>query len=372
MSDAGARPALPRRDWILLPLVAIATALAFLIVTEGVSRLIWPENKIDRCSSEQGAPRPKPNCVSRDKAAEGPWAETRFNECGYRGSGSCRALGPGMARMAVLGSSISWGYMIPFEDLWSVKAVKAVAARCGKAIDVQSLGGFGNLSQVAARTPEAIALHPQLVALVVAPFDLSKQPKGGFDPVHALQAPPPPPPDHSSLRDRVRSLLSDSRAATIALHYIYGNAETYTSSHLRYDGDASAYLRAPMPKAWRERLDVVDAAVAYITQRLKPTGAPLLLVYSPSLLQADLIAGGKTVSGVDPDAIDQEMARIAKRNGALFADGGKVFFGMKNAPDYFYRADGHPNSGGQALLGRAAADAILAGAPSALCQATAQ
>ena len=372
MSDAGARPTLPRRDWILLPLVAAATALVFLIATEGASRLIWPESKVDRCSTEGGAPRPKPNCVSHDKAAEGPWAETRFNECGYRGTGSCRPASPGTARMAVLGSSISWGYMIPFEDVWSVKATKTLGARCGHPIDVQSLGGFGNLSQVAARTPEAIALHPQLVALVVAPFDLSKLPSGGFDPAHGLQAPPPAPPAHPSLRDRARSLLSDSRAATIALHYTYGNAELYTANHLKYDGDVSGYLRSPMPQAWRDRLDVVNAAVAYIGLRLKPTGAPLLLVYSPSLLQADLIAGRKTISGIDPEAIDRDLAWIAKRNGALFADGGAVFARVRNAPDYFYRADGHPNSAGQALLGRVVEDAILGAAPPALCQALAQ
>ena len=369
MSEDGARRTLPRRDWLLLPLVAVVTAALFLIIVEGGSRLVWPESKDEVCA--YNPLRPKPNCVSRDKAAEGPWVEARFNECGYRGTGSCGAVNAGTARLAVLGSSTSWGYLVPFDDVWSMQAAREITAKCGRPIDVQSLGGFGDLSLIAARTPEALALHPQLVALVVAPFDLFKLPDGGFNPAHALIPRPDPPTVHPGLMEWAKNFMTDSRAVEIAQHYIFGNPETYVATYLHY-GDRAAFLRPPMSEAWQERLDVLDEAVGYITARLAPTGTPLLLVYAPPLVQADLLADVKPAPGVDPEAIDRAIAQIAKRHGALFADGGDGFRSVRNASNYFYRAEGHLNSAGQTLLGRTAANVILADAPSGFCPGPAQ
>ncbi|MDR3507353.1 MAG: hypothetical protein P4L64_05590 [Caulobacteraceae bacterium] len=371
MSVPGARRSLPRRDLILLPLIAAVTALVFLVGAEGAARMVWPEQKVDQCVKEDGPMRPRSNCSSRDKAAEGPWVEMKFNACGYRGTGPCLPPPRGASRLAVLGSSTSWGYLIPFEDVWSVRTAKAMSAQCGGPIDVQSLGGFNNIDQAAARLPEALALKPQMVAWVVAPFDLLKMPEGGFDPVRALQPPPPSPPYHPGLMDRAKSLMTESRAATIAQHYIYGNAQAYAATYLHY-GDRADFLRAPLSKDWQARLAVVDAAVAYLTDGLKPSGAKLLLVYAPQQAQADLIAAGTAPKGVDPEILDRALADIAARHGALFVDGGRAFKGVKNAPDYFYRADGHLNGAGQGLLAQAAVQTLLATPQNGLCAGAAR
>jgi len=369
LSGAGARRTLPPRDWLLLPLVAVVTALVFLVIVEGGSRLVWPESKDDVCA--YNPLRPKANCVSHDKAAEGPWVEARFNACGYRSTGPCGPVSSGTARLAVIGSSTSWGFLVPFDDVWSVQAAKQITAKCGRPIDVQSLSGFGDLNLIAARTPEVLALHPQLVALVIGPFDLFKLPDGGFNPAHALLPSPEEAPHHPGLMEWLEGLLSDSRAVEIAQHYIFGNPDAYVATYLRY-GDRAAYLRPPMSQAWQARLDVLNEAVAYITARLAPSGTRLLLVYAPPLVQADLIASGKPFPGVDPEAIDRAMAQIAKRHGALFTDGGEGFRGLGSASDYFYRAEGHLNSAGQTLLGRTAAKSILAAALPSFCSGSPQ
>lgn len=362
--EPGPRRALPRRDWFLLPLVAVVTALVFLIVVEGGARMVWPENKDEVCAYHPL--RPLANCISHDKAAEGPWVEARFNACGYRATGPCGPASPGTARLAVMGSSTSWGYLVPFNDVWSVQAARAITAKCGRPIDVQSLGGFGDLSLIAARTPEALALHPQMVALVVAPFDLFKLPEGGFNPAQSLLPRPAPAPHHAGLMEWLETSMIRSRAVEIAQHYMFGNADRYIATYLHY-GDRADYLRSPLSSAWQARLDVLDDAVGYITARLAPSGTPFVLVYAPPLSQADLLATGKQVPGIDPTAINRALAEIAKRHGALFVDGSDGFRGLGSASDYFYRADGHLNSAGQTLVGRTAAKTILAAAPAGFC-----
>jgi hypothetical protein len=370
LNGPGPRPALPRRDWLLLPLVAAVTALACLVLAEGASRVVWPENKVDHCVRRDGSQLPLANCVTYEKAAEGPLVETRFNECGYRATGSCRALEPGTARMAVLGSSTSWGYLIPFGDVWSVQAAAAITAKCGRPIDVQNLGGFGNIAQVAARAPEALELRPQLVAFVVNPFDLFEAAQPEFNP-------PAAPLRHVRQRSRLdlmasaKSLMSYSRAILMAQHYIFSNPETYATTYLHY-GDKADFLRVPLSSAWRTRLDLLDAGVGRVAAQLRPSGTSLLVVYAPQEAQADLIATGQIVPGVDPFAIDKAIAKIATRHGALFADGAQAFLRVKDAPDYYYRADGHLNGLGQALLGRTAAQTILAAPPSSLCPSVAR
>jgi len=91
-----------RRDWlILLPLVAVVTALVFLVIVEGGSRLVWPESKDDVCA--YNPLRPKANCVSHDKAAEGRGWKPASTACGYRSTGPCGPVSSGTARLAVIG-----------------------------------------------------------------------------------------------------------------------------------------------------------------------------------------------------------------------------------------------------------------------------
>ena len=367
MSPTAPDRSLRRRDWLILPLIACATALAFVLAMEGTARVARPESKSDSCVDYADDARVKPSCTSTVKAAEGPWVENRYNECGYRGTGSCRPPAPGTARLVVVGSSTSWGYLVPLDEVWSVQAAQLIQARCGSPIDVQGLGGFGNLNQAAARLPEVVALHPQLVALVIAPFDLLNMPAGGFDPdpqAHAI-VPMSKPADHGAVQ-RLRALAAGSRAILIAQEFAYLDPSKYTSTYLNY-ADQADFLRPPFTPAWAARLAYLEAAVAHMAARLRPSATPFLLVYAPQQAQADMIAGSAAPPGVDPRAMNHAIAAIAARHGVLFADGADAFAGVQAAPTYFYRADGHLNGKGHSLLAQAAASAVLAAHPPGLC-----
>ena len=106
--------ALPRRDWILLPLIAVATITCMMAVSEAAARVVWPAQE-DSCLVRGGASglRFLPSCKSRAKEPETPWVEDSYNSCGYRTLEPCGPKPVGTIRIAVLGSSFSHGYLVP-------------------------------------------------------------------------------------------------------------------------------------------------------------------------------------------------------------------------------------------------------------------
>jgi hypothetical protein len=147
---------------------------------------------------------------------------------------------------------------------------------------------------------------------------------------------------------------------------VFQNAEVYVGAYMRY-GDKADFLRTPLTPAWRERLKYLDDGVGYLADRLRAQGVPLMLVYAPQQAQAALVAENTHPAGVDPTQIDREIAAIAEKHGVIFADGSYGFKGLSAPSSYFYNTDGHLNSSGHQLLGRVAADALLAAKPATLC-----
>src|SRR5579863_10473039 len=82
---------LPRRDYILLPLLSFLTIVLMFAVSEIFTRLFWLQHKSFNCVIEDPVEgdRFKPNCTERSKLAEGPWVTYSYNDCGYRSITSC-------------------------------------------------------------------------------------------------------------------------------------------------------------------------------------------------------------------------------------------------------------------------------------------
>src|SRR5882672_2089661 len=134
---------LPRRDFVILPLLSLLTVVAMLGGAEVVARLAMPEKSVDECLARDPVlgNRPRPGCVSYTKSAEGEWVENRYNDCGYRSEASCRPPGDGALRLAVLGSSMAWALNVPTAETWYTRAADMLSRRCGRRIDMQNLSG---------------------------------------------------------------------------------------------------------------------------------------------------------------------------------------------------------------------------------------
>jgi hypothetical protein len=66
--------------------------------------------------------REKPNCTALLKSPESPRVAHTFNNCGYRTVEPCGPKPPGVIRIALLGSSIAEGYLVPYPDTFAVQA----------------------------------------------------------------------------------------------------------------------------------------------------------------------------------------------------------------------------------------------------------
>jgi hypothetical protein len=124
-------PSLPRHDLILLPLVSLLTVILMLGGGEALARLAFPKHTSIACVSktQDAGERFQPNCVALTKAAEGPWVENRFNECGYRTAEPCAAKQPGQLRVVVLGSSTARGALVPYAETFA----RGRVPRCARA-----------------------------------------------------------------------------------------------------------------------------------------------------------------------------------------------------------------------------------------------
>ena len=377
MTDATPSRRLPARDFILLPLISLLTVVLMLAGAEVTAQVVWPEQKIDSCLAKDPiiGQRARPSCVARMKSAEGPWMEDRYNDCGYRSAGSCHA--PIADRLVVMGSSTSWGYLVPYDEVWSTRTAKALSAQCGRPVDVQSLSGFSDINADAARTDEALAMKPRMVVLVITAFDMLETPRRGFDPDYAANQMKRAAKAAGKIERNapkgvaaLREVVTSSRAVEMAQHFMFQNEPLYVSMYLRY-GDKAGFLRPPFSPSWQARLAYVDDGVAFISSKLAASGVRMGVLYVPQQAQAALASSGDAPAGVDPMALSQAIGEIARKHGATFIDANSAFKGLKDPQNYFYTADGHPNGKGHELIARTAAARLgPSGGAESLCPST--
>lgn len=349
MTESMPRPAprrrLPRRDLVILPLLSLLTIVVMLAAAEVVARLAMPEQSVDACLVPDPVlgKRPRPMCVSHTKSAEGDWVENRYNDCGYRAESSCRPPADGAPRLVVLGSSMSWGLNVPTQQTWYVRLAGMLSHACGRRVDVQNLSGVFNLTQIAARVPEAMALKPAAAVMILTPFDLEGIPTDQFVPGVADPVPLPP----RGMRKLQVEMVS-ARAVVAAQHFIFRQPSTYVPLYLRY-GDKADFLRPPFKPAWRHRLDYADQALGYMADQFRAAGVPFVLLFVPQEAQADIVATKQRIPGVDPFAFGAAVGEIARKHGIVFNDLTPRFSTVHDAPDFYLNVDAHMNSRGNAL-----------------------
>ena len=366
---SGRSGALPRRDLILLPLISLLT-IAFLVgAAEFGARWAWPEEKADSCLAKHGelGYRARPNCVSHIKAAEGPWVENHYNDCGLLSVRSCHAPAGGMLRLAAVGSSIGYTYLVPWKDSWQGLTADSLGRLCRRPVDFQNFAGLYNLNESAMRAPEAAATHPEAAVMFIDATDLFQDPPADFDlnqAAHKDVITPPPGhlPGWAGVRDNLQfqRLKGDSRAALLAEHFMFKGARTYLDLYLK-NGDKADFLRPPLSAAWRRRLAVLDKDLGYMADQLRAQNTPLLVVFVPQQAQAEIVSG-LSAPGTDPYLLNRAVEAIAVKHGARFLDATPRFQGVKDVSSYYYPVDGHLNAKGNALLADLVEQGLTAGA----------
>jgi hypothetical protein len=355
---------LPRRDFVILPLLCLATVLVMLIGSELVARAVFVERGRESCAEPDALHRYhfKSNCVSYQKMAEGPEVEYAFNDCGYRTKESCRGRPAQTLRLALLGSSTAEGLGVPYDQIFAARASKELSALCGKSVEFQNLGAPGySLLDSYLETDEALALRPDLVMLAIIPFDIEadvepSQLANRFNPEMLARIGSATQAEPRSLVGKmnrfVRAVGSDSRAVLAAQDLLFQNQATYIDLYLRL-GDKADFLRSRLTPSWKKHLADLELLLGEMAQKIHAAGIPFVLVLGPVRAQAILLEAANRPSGIDPYALAQRVAAIAARHGVAFVDVLDEFRNDKKPEKSFYTVDGHPNARGHAMFARA-------------------
>lgn len=366
MAPRPEQAALPRRDLILIPLIAVATALLMFAVAEAVARRFFAERQEGNC----GRPDPilpyryAPNCSFKNKAAEGPLVSYSFNECGYRTPETCGPRPIGHLRLVLLGASTAMGFKTPFEDSLAAQAGKVMTAACKRPVELQNFGVAGyKLIDQYVRMNEALALKPDLIVLVLTPYELvtvtSPESMALRDQPERLKkkADAPPPPAASAL-SRATEILSNSRAALAAQYLLFQKRDSYIQLFLKH-GDKADYLRDPLPPAWVKRLSDVDVLVGGMADRARAQGVPFAIVFTPQRVQAALSDPAARPPGVDPRSLGRALQRLAHAHDIAFVDVVDDFLGIPSSEQLFFPVDGHMTAEGHHVSGLAMARGLL-------------
>jgi hypothetical protein len=347
---------LPHKDIVLLPMIAFLTASILVVMAEIVTRVFYPEERVDACGLPDDHFRP--NCVSYVKAAEGPLVINSFNECGYRTKESCGTKPTGTIRVAVLGSSFTEGYLVPYDDTFAPIAAKRLSQACNGPVEFQNLSSAGSeLPSQPSRLDEVLALRPDVVLSGITTYETALLPTEILAyanlarPVASADAPSRP------------SLMKQIRGSTVIRmteHFAFQDTPTYVRLWLLY-GDRADFLRPPFSVAWQNRFQNADTIYGEMAQKIHAGGADFVMLLGMQRIQAALLNEGMTPPGVDLGAFSRRMHEIADKHHIAFYDGMESLASQLHPETLFYTADGHLAARGQHLLADALVRRLLAG-----------
>lgn len=345
--DSVSATKLPARDVILLPVIAIATIFAMFGAAELVARIAFTSQEYDTCivpDARLGL-RYKPDCTSVTKSFESPWVTNHYNECGYRGEASCGPTPPNVRRVALLGSSLALGYLVPEQQTYAARSAEELTQRCHVPVQIQDLGGTLIFwTRVVNRVDDALRMHPVAGLLQISTYDLEHP-----DPGEGAENGANDTTQSRNILLQLQDLLKQTRTWSILQHYLFQNQDFYLSLYLR-SGSKSAYLRDPLSPEWQTRLQAFNTMLGKIADRFHAAGVPLAVVFVPQRAQAELAAEPNRPADIHPYLINQDLQKIAAGHGTAFIDTTETIAASNDVTGLYYPVDGHLDGKGQSLI----------------------
>jgi hypothetical protein len=364
LSPTGFLAGINRWDLLILPLISLLTVLSMLGTSEVAARKAWPE-QVNSCQSQEAEGFTyRANCRSQTKLPEGPWVDNSYNECGYRTAEPCAPPKPGVIRVATIGSSISFGYEVPYEQAFPALTSAALSRQCGKPVEFQNTGKpLRNFLATYWHLDEALALKPDLIVFAVDPYDAQvNEMRPELE--ASLDQPYVPPVGKKAAEvgvlRRWTVLLKQSRAVEMLQHQLYTDPATYLKLYLLY-GDASAgFLKRDPSPTWQGNYRNLELLIAAMARKTSAQHVPLLILTTPAVSQVALLHR-PAEDGLDPEAFAKHVEAIAVAHGAHFVDSLPAMAGSDDPMGLFYLVDGHAGPKGQARIAKALETALISG-----------
>ena len=337
---------IPRRDFLILPLISSLTVLLMTGMSEFVSRQIWVEKLSDDCIYQDPARGEwrRPNCSTMMKNIEGPWIRYDTNACGFRGIGACGTKPPGVLRVVIIGTSVAFGLYVPYEHYFANVAAPQLRDLWGHPVEFQNMGDLGyDWSREDIVRQQLLALKPDAVLYVLMPADLNHMD-------HSQGAQQDDPDSAPMKRPRwtwtdVRLKARESRFLFMAQHFMLRDEKFFLHAYEDY-ADPYDVSRQPTPPAVERRF----------AECLHAAGVPLYMLAVPNRVEAALISGNFSVPETDPYVFPSRMEKIAQKHEVGYIDVIPYFKNAPNAENLFYAVDGHPTAGVHRLMSSAVVD----------------
>jgi hypothetical protein len=384
------REPLRRRDWLLLPVLALLTVGALGVATELIARTVFPaygdmKNCLvwnDRLTGVRGIP----NCVCDEKIPEGKPVEYRFNSCGDYTSVACGQKPPGTFRIVMTGTSFPVGLGVPREDTFASLLPNELTQRTGHKVDLYNESLPRKSPHVIdMRFDAMLAAKPDMIlwvlnysdvelATLLAPSDYA--PENVSPRIYVKQG-----SGRSDYRETFATLLwfrqeavawasvlahagynswRDTRSCVLLTHFM-AVTESQRQFLERNRTSEGQYLDAMPSPARLQHLREFDGYAADIIRRAQAVHIPLVAVLLPTRVQAALISSGSWPANLDPFSLDTEVRSIIEKHGGTYIDILPDYRAVPNAERDFFPSDGHFNARGHAVVSDLLAEKLTSG-----------
>jgi hypothetical protein len=374
---------LPRRDWILLPMLSLLTIVLMAVSTELVARRAFSESKtsLKSCLVLNDAAtgvRGIPNSVCWEKMPENQLMEYRLDCSGYRTGMACGPKPPGTYRIVMIGSSVAMGERVPIEKTVATLLPKELSPPAGRKVELYNEAmGYGFARNTALRFNDVLAAKPDLILWVLTLVDVKLAgflyPENPFTTLDHASSSQPRLTD--SLKTSVKNAIRDHGgtfvSGTALRHFLYQHEsqDQYLHSYLTMPNGAEGFwdagpgaLRAEPSPEWLTHLREFDGYAAEVEGKARTAGVPLVAVLVPNRAQAAMISKGDWPAGFDPYTLDRALRSIVTSHGETYLEILPDFRTIPNAERHYYPLDGHPDADGHAIIAGFLAKELSSGA----------
>jgi hypothetical protein len=381
---------MPRRDWILLPALFLATVILLVLSAESIARWIFPVSHfgLDQCfvpyvNDPSGLEPARPDSVCWERTAESMTvAQYRFNALGDRAGTELGPKPPETYRIVMIGSSFAFGLFVPREETFAALLSGEITRRSGRRTELynESTGGmFRGGPFPLAQSPEhfdhVLAASPDLILWIITPRDIANVDKSATEKpsaaaVHAASqaregaaAETPHPSSHlanasrvwmdavSHVETRFRSRWEQTRTSVLLKHFLIANQSQsqYVDAYLKNPEDAEFLLTEPSA-TWKRKLNNFEGIAAEFARLAAAAAVPFAAAMIPNRGQAAMISKGNWPKGYDPYQLDRDLRATITSHGGVYLEILPEFREIPGAEQYYFPVDGHLDAEGHAMI----------------------
>jgi hypothetical protein len=379
---------LPRRDWILLPLISLLTIGIIASSTEVIARRVFGGSTtlMKNCmvmDDPSTGPRAIPNTACWEKIPESQLVEYRFNSCGHRAGMECQPKQPGTYRIVMTGSSLALGEGVQREQTFAALLPAELSQETGRKVELYNESmGWGFPRSVRLRFNEVLAAKPDLILWILTPGDIegaslivySSDAESRFQRSLTL-------PERAWLHMKAAfssesfdaaasELFNRTRTALLLRHFLYQSQSQYVASYQMVSDEEGGFLKADQSAQWKGHLKQFDTDAAAMEGQSEAAGVPFVAVLVPIRAQAAMISMGRWPAKYDPYELDNQLRSIITRHGGIYLDILPDYREIPNADRGYFPVDTHPNADGHKTIAELLAKALTSGAVPTLRVAT--